>query len=48
MAPTHSEILATFRKDLEARNLIHDGDTIGTDDGTLGFVIGVVGNVPNG
>ena len=33
------EILKQFREQLEQRDLIHEGDTIGTDDATLLYVL---------
>lgn len=37
------DILKQFREQLEQRDLIHDGDTIGTDDATLLYVLGFIG-----
>ncbi|KAF7365234.1 CRAL-TRIO domain-containing protein [Mycena venus] len=34
-APTHDEILKTFRTELFDEGILHEGDTIGTDDETL-------------
>jgi hypothetical protein len=34
-AQTHEEILKTFRETLFAEGILHEGDTIGTDDETL-------------
>lgn len=34
----HGEKLKQFREDLYAEGILHDGDTIGTDDGTLLYV----------
>lgn len=33
------EVLEQFREQLEQRDLIHDGDTIGTDDATLLYAL---------
>ncbi|KAF9013290.1 CRAL-TRIO domain-containing protein, partial [Cyathus striatus] len=33
--PSHEEILANFRKELYDEEILHDGDTIGTDDAVL-------------
>ncbi|KAJ7134607.1 CRAL-TRIO domain-containing protein [Mycena epipterygia] len=34
-APTHEKILETFRRELFEEGILHEGDTIGTDDETL-------------
>lgn len=33
------DILKTFRQQLEEEEILHDGDTIGTDDETLLYVL---------
>lgn len=33
------QVLAEFRRQVEEEGIIHDGDTIGTDDDTLLWVI---------
>lgn len=35
----HDEILAQFREQLVNEDILHDGDTIGTDDDTLLYVL---------
>ncbi|TFK40778.1 CRAL-TRIO domain-containing protein [Crucibulum laeve] len=35
MPQTHEEILTTFRQELFAEDILHEGDSIGTDDETL-------------
>lgn len=40
-AQTHEEILKTFRETLFAEGILHEGDTIGTDDETLLCVLTV-------
>jgi hypothetical protein len=33
--PAHDEILKTFRRELFEEGILHEGDTLGTDDETL-------------
>lgn len=35
---THAEVLKKFRHDIFEEGIIHNGDTIGTDDETLLYV----------
>nr|GAT60294.1 predicted protein [Mycena chlorophos] len=35
MPPTHVEVLEQFRNQVESEGILHEGDTIGTDDETL-------------
>jgi hypothetical protein len=35
LTQSHEEILHTFRKELFEEDILHDGDSLGTDDETL-------------